>query len=321
MKTKKLTYALIFVLLCMEASCMGVSTTDVLTITRTPTIILTPLKSPTKTAFPTAFLSPVVVDATSLAETSQGVFSRLLTTNGNCNLPCLWGITPGKSNPDDAISILEPLVPISNSSHLNKKEIIDINPVYIEGDLGIYINLSIFSDLSNNKINKIIFRTQALRKIDDGDYEVVFGTDLYNRLLRTYSLSQILSMRGTPTEIMIRTYSELPTQTWGPFDILLFYPENGVLIHYITPLSPNNSIIVGCPGKANVELFLVPPGNAKVSNDLLSLVSAPQSPEEVFSGYKSIEEVTSISIDEFVEKFQQTSDECIETNASYWEKP
>lgn len=278
---------------------------------RTPTI--TPIFTATQLLSSTAIPTLPVEDA-------RLKLLNFLASNGNCYLPCLWGITPGKSTFQEAQSILEPLTSISGFTAF-ESSVGAIDPNYAEGDLGIYTNIRFRADPNNNIVGSISFHAQALQEISQGNYEELFGDPLYDRLLETYSLPRILTIYGPPADILIRTNSELPPQNWGPFEILLSYPERGILVHYTIPMNPVGPNIVGCPEKSRLELKLMASGNINSTDKLLELLSAPAKVEEVFPGYQPIEEVTSLSLELFVKKYSQPTDNCIETPANYWPAP
>src|SRR5687767_3752560 len=92
------------------------------TSTKMPTPIFTPL--PTYTATPIStptVVSPLPVDQ------AQERFLQLLSDNGECRLPCIWGITPGESTYQDARAILSPLSSLSNTVHLDTPVVGDIS--------------------------------------------------------------------------------------------------------------------------------------------------------------------------------------------------
>jgi hypothetical protein len=304
---------------CLQANGMSATPsrmgTPDLNDSATPTQL--PTINPTSIA---TFSSAPTGISTLPMEDAQLAMLNLLTNNGNCRLPCLWGITPGKSTFDESRSILEPLASISDFTAF-ESNLGAINPIYVEGDVRIHTNVRYRADPNDNFVNSISFYAQALREISQGNYEELFGYPLYDRLLKAYSLPQILTSYGTPADILIRTNLEPPPQNWGPFELLISYPEQGILVHYTTLLNAVGPNIIGCPTKSKLELYLVPSRSFNSTNDLLESRAAPLKIEEIFPGFRPVEEVTSLSLDDFVRIFSQPTGECIETPASYWPSP
>jgi hypothetical protein len=82
--------------------------------TATPTFTLTP--SPTYTPIPSA--TPTLIPTLSVKD-AQIKLLGLLATNGGCRLPCLWGITPGKSNYQEAQNVLKPLSGVAETTYFD----------------------------------------------------------------------------------------------------------------------------------------------------------------------------------------------------------
>ena len=71
----------------------------------TATSIFTPIPSRTATSEPTATFTPV---PTKSVEEREAFIHIMYETNGGCDLPCFWGISPGV---DDKQTIIEDFSP------------------------------------------------------------------------------------------------------------------------------------------------------------------------------------------------------------------
>jgi hypothetical protein len=69
-----------------------------------PTTIPTSTRTPKPTVTPTWVALPTLPPAEALAKVKE-----LLETNGGCELPCWWGIRPGKTTWKEAYDFLQPL--------------------------------------------------------------------------------------------------------------------------------------------------------------------------------------------------------------------
>ena len=121
MKIQKVSQWLSFLLFIMVFAGCTQSTESTITssptaldllISASPTETMPPTLTPTSTNTLTPTFTPTTVP-TLPAEEARKRLLELLATNGDCRLPCLWGITPGKSNHQEARNILIPLSSIA----------------------------------------------------------------------------------------------------------------------------------------------------------------------------------------------------------------
>ncbi len=115
------------------------------TETMLPTSTLTPAPTRTAKALSTATIVPTLptstptVIPTLLAEDARQRLLDLLANNGECRLPCLWGITPGKSIYLEARSILVPLSSIAEIKHFTAASPANISPLHAEDITLLYV--------------------------------------------------------------------------------------------------------------------------------------------------------------------------------------
>lgn len=273
--------------------------------------------SPTSTPIP-AMLTDI---PTLPAEDAQQRLLALLANNGNCQLPCLWGITPGESSYQDARSILLPLRGIAETAYFDftSYPVDDVSPLYIESDLR--LNTRVAYVYSNDSVvNYIIFRAleEQLIKVEHENkiWAPIFNSPTFLKHVKYYSLSHVLSEQGVPDSVMIQASGELIS---GFLDIALFYPEQGIWANYKTVITSNNGIVKSfCPVNSSIELALYPPGN---SDSFYKLLDETSDWGMTKAGYKPLEEATSMSVKQFYETFRQSTDKCIETPSILWPTP
>ena len=264
-------------------------------------------------------ITPYIISTLS-KESAQTRLYDLLVHNGNCDLPCLWGIKPGFSSSNDAMSILIPLRVIAGIKSFSP-QIGTINPrLTLQG--GLNINISVIYISNNNVVNQIAFGGQVFQDRDEGQgLDSVFNSTVFSEKLSYYMLSNILSEFGRPSSVMITTLAQPPTPSRGGdigyFRIILLYPEQGISIRYITNIKNIGENVVGCLANAHVDMELYSSGNGKEFMNNLD----PAWKEDINNNYKPLEEVTSMSIDDFYQIFRQPTDKCIETPASLWPIP
>jgi hypothetical protein len=285
--------------------------------TATPTFVPSP--SPTSTSIPTAIPTAV---PTLPVEVARPKLLEMLGNNSNCRLPCLWGITPGESTKQEAQAILSPLSSLSGFTAFSRPSSGAIDPVYTDGDLETYMNLSFAVSPENDIVTNIVFLGRALRKSNDKNSDIlyydVFDSKLFREHMRAYMLPYILSEQGIPTSVKLYTSGGMtPGGPIGGFHILLLYPDQGFLVHYNTQMKIVGANVRGCPASAYVELQLYPAGNGDSFIKSLS-----QSWQDIISDYyKPVETVTSMSQEQFYETFRQPTEKCIETPAKLWPTP
>ncbi len=232
---------------------------------------------------------------------------ELLANNGNCQLPCIWGITPGESTFGDAQDILIPLSSISTFTALSTSPG-DISPTYVEGDNRVSARIA-FPFSATGVIRHVVFQMG-----------ITSASDEFSKQIEYYMLPNILTEYGNPTTVMLSTMAKLPSSgVPGGFKLLLLYPEKGILVNYTMQMQITAENVMGCPSNAHhVELGLYPSGQADSFFDLLEPSGWPQIIQKT---YKPIDEATSMSQEDFYRTFSQHTDKCILTPANLWPVP
>lgn len=285
-----------------------------------PSILPTETKIPTlkPIATNTLLLLPTVTPALSIEDT-QKTLLELLANNGGCRLPCLWGITPGKSTYQESQTIFNQLSVLSDRTGF-LPEGGAISPIYTDGDLILRINAGFNIDtLSGNQVvERVGFQARALKRENNGSTEL-FDWPFFSKQLGYYMLPNILTKYGSPTTVMLSTMAKLPSSgVPGGFKILLLYPDQGILVNYTMQMQLAGENIMGCPSNAHVEFELFPSGQADSFFDLLDLSGWLQI---IQNTYKPIDEATSMTKDDFYQIFSQRTDECVLTPANLWPVP
>ncbi len=289
-------------------------------VTQTPTLVLTPTPPVADTLTP-AFTPKAV--PTLPEEDARKRMLDLLANNGGCQLPCLWGIMPGKSTSQEAQVIWSPLSSIQSIYDIKPSfgpKGGYISPDFVEGDLILHTEVSYLSD--NQIVSQIAFQAKEIKKFTisnsaDGILDIFDSTAFGNRI-KYYSIQNVLSELGIPSSVMIVTHRvPVPKGGDGGFDILLLYPDQGILVNYTMQGYLVGSNMRGCPTNAHVEMELYPPGNADSFFALLEKTDWAVKK----NWYKPLEDVTSMSVDEFYQTFRQLTNKCIDTSIKLWPTP
>ena len=246
---------------------------------------------------------------------------ELLANNGGCYLPCLWGITPGITTNLESRAILLPLSGISISTHLSNNSPDSIWPTYTEGELKTSADLRYIFE-SDGVISRIAFQVGEFQELPDRR-SPIYDSKTFGERLRPYMLPGILSEFGKPASVVIHTYGKQLTGSGG-FEIVLLYPDQGMLVHYTTQMKTVGVNAVGCPANAQVELELYPSGDAdsfakSLSSTIWGAFVLPEPIDD--SHWKPIDKANSMSLEQFYETFRQPTEKCIETPLKGWYVP
>ncbi len=287
---------------------------------KTATLTLAP--SATRTRIPA---TPTDVPALPVEDARQHLLD-LLANNGNCQLPCLWGIMPGKSNFQNAKIILMPLSGIAEEASFEPFHGIlggTINPQYVEGEVRLNSVLSYLYDESGI-VNRVFFRVlkEELSQDEYGNQLTtpIYGSPEFIQRVEYYSLSHLMSEQGIPTSVMISRELTYENNRWSfLINIVVLYPNQGIWAKYTTWMDKNEvgSGIRSCPVNARIEMNLYSPRNPDSFYALLDKTDWGVTKV----GYKPLEEATSMSVEQFYETFRQPTDKCIETPSGLWPTP
>jgi len=180
-------------------------------------------------------------------------------------------------------------------------------------------NLLHIADEDNNSINHIAFSAEAHKPLAQGGYEDVFNSKFFGEKVGAYTLPHVLTEQGVPSSVIIETAGGPLTRGGkGGFNILLLYPDQGILVNYRTQMHLNGVNVRGCPANAYVQMELYPPGQP---DSFFEGLKQTDWTVKMNVDYKPLEEVTSMSVQEFYDTFREPTDKCIETPAKLWPTP
>lgn len=316
MNMKQRTSYLILVMTLSLGGCVWLNTTPTQSNETTPvrpaTTTLTPGATPKYSQTPTAI--PTLSE-----DEARLRIQGLLLSNGDCRLPCLWGLTPRETSLQEALITLFPLTSLAEYTHLDLRSPDDVGLVYEENDLQIYVSIGLITYPDSNIINRINFDARALKRTSDA-FIGVFDSSSFSEQVNYYLLANILNEYGRPESVRLSTAAKLPS--WGPteggFELLLLYPDQGMLVKYTTQMQVAGTSVRGCFSNAHVEFELYPSGQRDTFFQALDSTFWPQyAPNR----YRLLEEVTFMSLDEFYQTFRQPTNECLDTPASLWPVP
>jgi hypothetical protein len=230
----------------------------------------TALPSSTKEATASPFPPTETPPPTLSVQVAQAEVQALLETNGDCDLPCFWGLSPGASRPDDAIRLF---------THLGW------SGIAFQGDTASFYDTGyeIPGRLSISPIVILADDTIA------GVFVAISGPS-YAEFITVanspFSLEAILKRHGTPSRVGVdlSTQGEIGYPRFTGFELYLLYDTLGTIVQYsgiaarigqyyrVCPLRPANGGLEGKEGPASVILHLQPPDSPAAIEDLRAAV-------------------------------------------------
>ena len=192
MVTSKLTRDLPILLLivvlmgrCIPSSSVGFQTPTYLTATSSPKPTTVPLKETLQPSREVIQITPRITSTPTLkyiAPTmtlwptvnlygAKNLVQGFLTNNGDCRLPCLWGITPGVTDLNTLINALMPIGEISMSKYfyIHRDSFEDsggITAIFWQNNIRIPVSFSYYE--KNDAIHHLTLNAEAAREEGEG---------------------------------------------------------------------------------------------------------------------------------------------------------
>lgn len=290
-----------------EPPVTNISTPHVLQPTHTP-IPNTPTSTsipdtPTPTTIPITAMPRPTTTATLTHEQIDANLSELMLTNGDCELPCWWGIVPGETPLDSARENLATLgASIVGSSSLS---------------MGVDWGMGIEFEVSNS-----IIQTMDIYSGYNNSGRI--DRDKYTNGWQPYKLIAVLDRFGLPTRVLV--YYPFQADPSSPaYHFLVFYEELGIEIDYTGSVE-----ILGedhyraCPDMAdiwNIHLFLYQPGYVEdvveriLPASSISYIADPETAHEAISW----QQTTGTTLESFYESFHNNeANACFEFITPEW---
>ncbi len=324
---------LVFLAITALSSLIGGCKAVILPAQNSPAMTITLSVSP---PIYTSTLTPIPTLTTLPTLSKDEAYDHLLTLlndTTNCRLPCWLGITPGQSTLHDVLTLIKSLSSIdSKKDYVNpitgNETFADVKIPYPNDNAVIGIAPSYMMASNEDKVLVANFDTQADWYLDGKWAGAAFGNNIYNQLLRPYTLSKILSGYGQPTQIYIlgvlrADNISFVSQTPDPMDrffIHLLFPDRGILMIYEMPIEGRGNYYRICPSTAMITGEFTPSGNVEDFYNVLH-----QRGEDLWKLYppdwvnfKTPEKAFGMAIEQFDQLFLSNSDSCLETPKSIW---
>ncbi|NOH04095.1 MAG: hypothetical protein HND47_20055 [Chloroflexi bacterium] len=239
----------------------------------------------------------VEIHSTLAPEGATKMIAEMIKTNGNCKLPCWWGILPGQTTVGDVKDTLGTFIP-------------NITPYPSQADqegLSFYFNDPFNSNFEYGVVlyskNGIIERINALS---------------------FRSLSDLFEEIGIPKEIWIHS-SGVSMGSYPPsFSFALVYPDQGIAVYLLQIFGDyvkHNGAEYAqfCPSniaeRKNLNLYLWSPKNELALDEIFESIYRSTD----FPKYKRLQEVSDMNEQTFSEVVTtQNVDQCLKTPLNIW---
>jgi hypothetical protein len=296
------------------------------TLTNTPT----PKPSFTRTKPPTDTLIPPTPQPTFSPVEAKIKLQELLKDNGGCKLPCLWGNTPAENIPwagEDFLQIFGN-GEIKNDFHVSThylNNVRSISSYFRQNGFRAIIDFGFIK--KGDTLTRIHFRSELLYEEYDSTGEAIKsnafygGHPFFKNLVGYYYLPQILKNYGKPSTVL--AYPEwkdpdYPDNYVLEFSFFIVYYDLGFSLEYITLQETSGNFFVGCPSKgAFINLTTWDPALKPTLKEIAAWSTGYRINELTIDQYKPIEEVTSMSVEDFYKTFQNPN-ACVRTLKKVW---
>lgn len=295
-------------------SCMGPSISTPHVIVPVPTSVVRPTGAqPTAitTQVLTKIASPIMATSapaitvvpTVMALTQEEALAYIISTqetNGGCELPCWWGITPGETTGESAKRLLAPLR--------------DFMQFYIGYRGGSEAEYELQFDKYNNLRVELNMADQQRAIENITIFSFIPNEDRtrrYHESWRRYFLNDMLSRLGKPSRVWLgfgRSTAEKDSPYF--YELYLIYSDLNIIARYMGPAT-HDSINRACPLLEQLKDLHIDIWDSKVR------LEGPTG--ELFTEAKPIEKVSRLSLESFYEMFTgPTRGGCIDSPATLW---
>ncbi len=269
------------------------STTEMIatrTLDLEPTLVATRLPSETSTA--THEAKPA---STSVPD-GGNTLTNLLRSNGDCLLPCWWGIMPGETSWTSAEALLKPL----------SSRIVPFNQ-------GSYVVYFAYHDTTQNDPAGLLSSLFAVRE------QTVQLLSSNGKTGGSYVPSQILTEYGPPDQVWLQTANSSRDGHLG-FLMTLFYGKLGFLLRYGSEGVVDGTDIASCISNHGTSLRLVA-WSSELDLDYREAMAIGSS-SSIVTDDLDLETATGLSLEQFYKAFREEGSEvCLRTPQVLWPNP
>ncbi len=282
----------------------------------------TPLVTPSKTPSLTLTLTRTPLPTLPEDEAVETI-RDLISTNGGCKLPCVWGITPGETHWDEAVAFLMTLSP----------EILIEDPytIYRHSMPFMVISYSFLFHvpekprdvgISIGTLDQIVSTTPGGGELDnesiDTADQVISKIHIgSNSVGSMFEINYLLLEYGEPQQIYLNTIANFPGGDL-PFTLVAYFPNHRLLVWYDVAAYNQSGKVVGC--LRGISPLIVTWSQEEdeyiTTQYILEWIVGYGNPVD---NIRTLSEATDMDVDTFYSNFTNPDNTlCIETPEEYW---
>lgn len=284
----------------------------------------------------TLYLAPTALPAIT-ASNAREVLEEFVLENGGCELPCVFGVIPGESGEESVDSLVsyfqEDVLQVGIHGYDEGDRVYasvhreenhgGVTLLFWKNRLRVQFSFNYFFDES--EVDQITLGVEAFQHVENVSQraEMSFEHPYFESLLKSYSLGHILNTYGPPTQILVKVFPddpEAPQSAIYLFDFVLFYPQQGFVVEYLSVREEYGEYYLGCPTKAHIDLSTWNPRKKLSLGDAIRYFSNVNGiSRSNLVSFKPIEDVTSLGISNFYDMYRdKTFEGCVATPKDLW---
>ena len=248
----------------------------------------------------------------------------LISTNGGCSLPCVWGIRPGESTVDSIGTTLAPV-----SEHFETPEWFHYPRASLDGPRRRPDFARLVIEPGPPPDPLVLAVDYSLHITGYDETGAAYSSEDVRSAASRFTLDHILAELGVPDRVLLR--EAIPDRILGslsrlPGGVGLFYEDTGVAIYLVGAFTPvSGGQVVHCfdPSALRVlNVFTHAPDDGNTLADILDrFVGGMGVPFEEYvrrGVFIDVEAATGVSAQEFYDIYKTPTSRCLESPLEIW---
>ena len=285
-----------------------------------------PSTTPRSTPFPTAISTYSTAVPTFTVEEENEKILNLLQDNGECDLPCIWGVYPDEEHVDINQAFFQQFQNYLDAGRYEARKggslIVDNQRMQFEkinSEGMLQVNMILYD-------HWYAFLSARYHPTGEVGYVSTFGSPTFNKMIQIYGIDSILKKYGRPAKVWVAAWprSLASKREHEPFNIVLYYPDKGILVQYEGESEKSGNELSLCPWETDLILTTWNTSQTdpmKTSDPFIKELRGVSTYDfgQQEDYFLPLEEATSITVDEFYELFKDPDAKgCIVTPADIW---
>lgn len=166
------------------------------------------------------------------------------------------------------------------------------------------------------------------------EQKYVFGDSNYLDLIEYYTLPQLLSNYGLPSEVLVIAFPHDPflKADYEPFSIVVIYSNLGIMAEYISPTQWIGEIVElstpglwvgeiarGCPSQSRLTIRTWDVKKNIPIEEIASIGAGEGMSSTAYDYFVPIQKATSMSVKDFYTEFKEpNNNQCVELQSVFW---